>query len=86
MERLCAFTVGTGPAGPAAAGPIFGQPTRANMLYELRRVVQFLLQEYTSRDFRTSEIPADCCHLMIRFLLGAGGKHLCRLKKVPVEA
>jgi len=30
--------IGTGLAGPAAAGPMFGQPTRAKM------VVQFLLQ------------------------------------------
>ena len=37
--------VGAGPAGSAAAGPIFGQPTRAKVPYELRRVVQFLLQE-----------------------------------------
>ena len=28
--------VGAGPAGPAAAGPIFGQLTRAKMPYELR--------------------------------------------------
>ena len=38
--------VGTGPAGPAAAGPIFGQPInpRKNAVHELRRGVQFLLQ------------------------------------------
>ena len=35
--------VGAGPAGPAAAGPIFGQLTRAKMLYELWWVVQLLL-------------------------------------------
>ena len=40
--------VGTGLAGPAAVGSIFGQPTRAkNAVDELRRV-QFLLQEQTS--------------------------------------
>ena len=35
--------VGAGPAGPAAAGPIFGQLTRAKMPYELWWVVQLLL-------------------------------------------
>ena len=29
--------VGAGPAGPAAAGPMFGQPTRAEMPYKFRR-------------------------------------------------
>ena len=35
--------VGAGPAGPAAAGLIFGQLTRAKMPYELWWVVQLLL-------------------------------------------
>ena len=35
--------VGAGPAGPAAAGPIFGQLTRVKMPYELWQVVQLLL-------------------------------------------
>ena len=34
--------VGAGPAGPAAAVPIFGQLTRAKMPYELWWVVQLL--------------------------------------------
>ena len=36
--------VGAGPAGPAAAGPIFGQAC-AKMPYELRRVVQLFLSK-----------------------------------------
>ena len=32
--------VGAGPAGPAAAGPIFGQLIRAKMPYELRSVAR----------------------------------------------
>ena len=35
--------VGAGPAGPEAAGPIFGQLTHAKMPYELWWVVQLLL-------------------------------------------
>ena len=35
--------VGTGPAGPAAAGPIFGQLTHPKVPYELWWVVQLLL-------------------------------------------
>ena len=35
--------VGAGPAGPAAAGPIFGQLTRAKMPYELWWIVELLL-------------------------------------------
>ena len=42
-SQLLSRAVGAGPAGPAAAGPIFGQLTRAIMPYELRRVVQLLL-------------------------------------------
>ena len=34
--------VGAGPAGPAAAGPIFGQLTRTKMLHELWWFVQLL--------------------------------------------
>ena len=60
--------VGTGPAGPAATRPIFGQPTRAKMPYELQRVVQFLLQECTSRDLGR-QLSSK------RFLVGAGGEH-----------
>ena len=41
LERFRA--VGAGPAGPAAAGSIFCQLTRAKISYELRRVVQLLL-------------------------------------------
>ena len=47
--RLCR-ALGTGLAGSAAAGPIFGQPTCAKIPYELRCVVHFLLKQYTSRD------------------------------------
>ena len=32
------------------AGPIFSQPTCAKMPYELKWIVQFLLQECTGRD------------------------------------
>ena len=35
--------VGAGPAGPAAAGSIFGQLTRAKIPYELWWAVQLLL-------------------------------------------
>ena len=35
MGPLLHKDVGAGPAGPAAAGPIFCQLTRAKMLYEL---------------------------------------------------
>ena len=37
--------VGAGPAGPAAAGPIFGQLTRAKMPYEVWWAVELLLQK-----------------------------------------
>ena len=68
--------VGTGPADPAAAGPIFGQPTHAKMLYEFRQLVQFLLQEYTSRDLK-SELS---CKI---FLVGDGGKHALSPEERP---
>ena len=45
-EHVYRRAVGAGPAGPATAGAIFSQLTRAKMLYELQRVVQFLLQNY----------------------------------------
>ena len=35
LEQLLNRAVVAGPAGPAAAGPIFGQLTRAKMPYEL---------------------------------------------------
>ena len=43
LELIIIRAVGADPAGPAAAGPIFGQLTRAKMPYELRWVVQLLL-------------------------------------------
>ena len=39
----CSRAIGVGQAGPAAAGPIFGQLNCAKMPYELRRVVQLFL-------------------------------------------
>ena len=43
LLTLLVRAVGAGPAGPAAAGPIFGQLTRTKMQYELWWVVQSLL-------------------------------------------
>ena len=68
--------VGTGPADPAGAGPIFGQPTHAKMLYEFWQLVQFLLQEYTSRDLR-SELS---CKI---FLVRDGCKHALSPEERP---
>ena len=62
--------------GPAAAGPIFGQPTRAKVPYKLWQVVQFLIQEYTSRDLE-SKLSYKI------FLVGDGGKHALSPEERP---
>ena len=51
--------VGAGPADPAAAGPIFGQLTRAKMPDELRRVVQLIVALTVTTLEGTSD---DSCH------------------------
>ena len=45
ISVACFRVVEAGLAGPAAAGPIFGQLTHAKMLYELRQVVQLFLSK-----------------------------------------
>ena len=50
-----------------------------NLQYEVRWVVQFLFQEYTSRDLRRQLSSKDFCW-------GLEPSTLCRLKKVLVEA
>ena len=75
IQYIQSRAVGAGPAGPAAAGPIFGQLTRAKMPYA---GMSFGGLFNCSAQTRMTAV-------IHKSSVGAGGKHTLS-EKVPVEA
>ena len=74
--------VGAGPAGPAAAGPIFGQLTCAKMPPPMS--FGGLFNCYSKYSYARRNLGLQLSST--RFLLRLEKNTLCRLKKVSVEA